>query len=89
MEALGLLGLPSLESTLLALPPSEKARLAVILLGSLDDEADGAVEAAWLDAVARRDHALSTQPDLGRDARDVFRDAPTRRSEDGTEDNLT
>jgi hypothetical protein len=72
------LGLPGLESTLLALPPSEKARLAVILLDSLDDEADGAVEAAWLAEVARRDHALSTQPDLGRDARDVFRDARAR-----------
>ena len=44
----------------LALPPADRADLAALLFGSLDDEPDPDVEAAWSEEIARRIAAIDS-----------------------------
>ena len=70
--------LPDLEAEALKLPAAERARLAEILLESLDALSDEENARLWVEEAARRDAELDADPSRGRPAADVFRDARAR-----------
>jgi putative addiction module component (TIGR02574 family) len=70
--------LPDLEAEALKLSTPERARLAEILLQSLDDVSDEENQRLWHQEAMRRDAELDADPTLGRPAEDVFRDARAR-----------
>jgi putative addiction module component (TIGR02574 family) len=72
------MNLPDLESEALKLPPAERARLAEVLLESLDTLSDAENERLWADEALRRDAALDRDPTLAHAAEDVFREARAR-----------
>lgn len=67
----------SLESQLLTLPPADRARLAEVLLASLDQEGEGGpvaeIEAAWTAEAERRLADLRAGTVAGVPAEQVFR----------------
>jgi putative addiction module component (TIGR02574 family) len=67
-----------LEAEALKLPTAERARLAEILLESLDSLSDEENRRLWNEEAARRDAELDADPARGRPAEDVFRDARAR-----------
>jgi Putative addiction module component len=67
-----------LETELLRLPAEERARLAEILLESLDALSNEENRRLWLEEARRRDAELDADPSRGRPAEDVFRDARAR-----------
>ena len=75
------MNLPDLESEALKLPAAERARLAEVLLESLeslDSLSDAENERLWADEALRRDAALDRDPTLARAAEAVFRGARAR-----------
>ena len=72
------MNLPDLESEALKLPAAERARLAEILLESLDALSDAENQRLWAEEAQRRDAALDHDPTLAQAARDVFREARAR-----------
>jgi putative addiction module component (TIGR02574 family) len=60
-----------LTAAVLRLPPAERARLAEVLLSSLEGE-DASWEAAWLAEAERRDQAADADPTRVRPAADVI-----------------
>ncbi len=65
--------LKKIESDLLKLPLKTRARLAVRLIESLEDEPDAEREKAWLAEAARRDAELRAGKVKGIPAEAVFR----------------
>jgi putative addiction module component (TIGR02574 family) len=72
------MNLPDLESEALKLPAAERARLAEVLLESLDALSEAENERLWADEALRRDAALDRDPTLAQAAEDVFREARAR-----------
>lgn len=72
------MNIADLEAEALKLDVESRARLAAKLLESLDALSDEEHARVWNDEVARRDAALDADPQLGRAAEDVFRDAKAR-----------
>ena len=66
------------EAEALKVPVSERARLAEVLLGSLDSLSEDEHRRAWTDEAARRDAEPDADPSRGRPADEVFRDARAR-----------
>lgn len=66
-----------LESTVLALPEPERARLAGSLVRSLTS-GEETVHAAWLDEAERRDREMGNDADAGAPAEEVLRRARAR-----------
>jgi putative addiction module component (TIGR02574 family) len=62
----------------LKLPVGERARLAEILLESLDTLSEDEHQQLWAEEAARRDAELDADPSMGRPADEVFRDANAR-----------
>ena len=75
MEAVNL---SALEAEALKLPAEERARLAEILLESLDALSDEENKRLWIEEATRRDAELDADPSRGRPAADVLRDARAR-----------
>jgi putative addiction module component (TIGR02574 family) len=67
-----------IETEALKLPVDARARLAEILLESLEALSEEEHRRAWTDEAARRDAELDADPSKGRAAADVFRDARAR-----------
>lgn len=67
-----------IETEALKLPVDARARLAEILLESLDALSEDEHRRAWTEEAARRDAELDADPAKGRAAADVFRDARAR-----------
>jgi putative addiction module component (TIGR02574 family) len=67
-----------LEEEALKLPVGERARLAEILLESLDTLSEDEHRRLWAEEAARRDAELDADPSMGRPADEVFRDARAR-----------
>jgi len=67
-----------LEAEALKLPVGERARLAEVLLSSLDSLSEEEHRRVWTEEAARRDAELDADPTRGRPAADVFRDARAR-----------
>ena len=67
-----------IEAEVLKLPVAARARLAEILLRSLDVLSEEEHQRAWTEEGARRDAELDADPAKGRPAADVFRDARAR-----------
>ena len=72
------MSLVDLEKEALELHVGERARLAEILLESLDTPAVDEHRRLWAEEAARRDAELDADPSLGRPADEVFRDARAR-----------
>jgi putative addiction module component (TIGR02574 family) len=70
--------LVDLEKEALKLPIGERARLAEILLESLDTLSADEHQRLWAEEAARRDAELAADPSMGRPADEVFRDARAR-----------
>jgi putative addiction module component (TIGR02574 family) len=70
--------LVDLEKEALKLPIGERARLAEILLESLDTLSADEHQRLWAEEAARRDAELDADPSMGRPADEVFRDARAR-----------
>jgi putative addiction module component (TIGR02574 family) len=70
--------LVDLEKEALKLPVGERARLAEILLESLDTLSEDEHRRLWAEEAARRDAELDADPSMGRSADEVFRDARAR-----------
>lgn len=68
----------SLEAQLLRLPPGDRARLAELLLTSLDEAAEPDAEAAWAAEAERRLTDLRAGTVAGLPAADVFARAAAR-----------
>ena len=64
-----------LESEILKLEARQRARLAARLLSSLEELSESEHEQLWIEEAVRRDHELEQNPERGRSAGDVFRDA--------------
>lgn len=67
-----------LEVEALKLPVSERARLAEVLLGSLDALSEEEHRREWTDEASRRDAELDLDPSRGRPAHEVFGGARAR-----------
>lgn len=72
------MSLVDLEKEALKLPVGERARLAEILLESLDTLSEDEHRRLWAEEAARRDAELDADPSMGRPAEEVFRDARAR-----------
>jgi len=70
--------LSDLETEALKLPAEERARLAEMLLRSLEALSDEENTRLWMEEARRRDAELDADPSRGRPAEDVFRDARAR-----------
>lgn len=70
--------LRDLETEALKLSAPERARLAEVLLESLDSLSDEEHTRLWVEEAMRRDAELDADPSRGRLAEDVFRDARAR-----------
>jgi hypothetical protein len=64
-----------IEVAALRLRPKDRARLAELLLESLEQLADGEIETLWAEEAIRRDAELDADPTSGRPSADVLRDA--------------
>ena len=64
-----------LEVEALKLAPQERARLAEKLLESLENLSEDENAKLWADEAKRRDQAWDADPEMGRPAAEVFRDA--------------
>lgn len=73
-----LMKLLDLEVEALKLPVSERARLAEVLLNSLDALSEEEHRRQWTDEALRRDAELDADPSRGRLADEVFRNARAR-----------
>jgi hypothetical protein len=67
-----------IEAEALKLPVDARARLAEILLESLDALSEDEHRRAWTEEAARRDAELDADSTKGRAAADVLRDARAR-----------
>ena len=67
-----------IEVEALKLAPHARARLAEKLLLSLENLSDEENARLWAEEAQRRAEALDVNPDLGRPAADVFREARAR-----------
>lgn len=67
-----------IETEALKLPVAARARLAELLLRSLDALSEEEHQRVWTEEAARRDAELDADPTKGRPAADVFRDARAR-----------
>ena len=72
------MNLPDLESEALKLPAAERARLAEVLLESLDSLSGAENERLWADEALRRDASMDRDPNLAHAAEAVFREARAR-----------
>ncbi|MEZ4311200.1 MAG: addiction module protein [Polyangiaceae bacterium] len=70
--------LVDLEVEALKLPVSERARLAEVLLDSLDSLSEEEHRRQWTEEATRRDTELDADPSLGRPADEVLRAARAR-----------
>ena len=70
--------LVDLEKEALKLPIEERARLAEILLESLNTLSPDEHQRLWAEEAARRDAELDADPSMGRPADEVLRDARAR-----------
>jgi putative addiction module component (TIGR02574 family) len=68
------MNIEELEAEALKLSPESRARLAEKLLGSLEPSEDESVP-VWAEEARRRDAQMDADPDSGRAADDVFRQA--------------
>jgi hypothetical protein len=67
-----------LEAAALALDAGARAKLAEMLLRSLDDVSEEEIERLWVEEALRRDAEFDAGTANARDADDVFRDALAR-----------
>jgi putative addiction module component (TIGR02574 family) len=67
-----------LESQALKLDPKARARLAQKLLGSLEELSEEECAQLWAQEAQRRDAQMDAEPESGRPADDVFREARSR-----------
>lgn len=68
----------TLESEALKLDTESRARLAERLLASLDERSEDEAAQAWAAEAQRRDAELDANPEQGRPAEDVLREARSR-----------
>jgi putative addiction module component (TIGR02574 family) len=73
-----LMNLPEPESEALKLAPADRARLAEVLLQSLDDLSAEENQRLWAEEAARRNSGMDENPTLAQPAEEVFRDARAR-----------
>ncbi len=66
------------EAAALDMDSGERARLAEILLRSLEDLSEEEIERLWAEEALRRDEELDSGRATARDAVDVFRDLRAR-----------
>jgi putative addiction module component (TIGR02574 family) len=64
-----------LEKEVLQLPPRSRVRLAERIIESIDDYADGQLEAAWTAEIARRVKEIESGTEKGIAAEQVMKDA--------------
>jgi hypothetical protein len=69
-----------IEAAALALDVGARAKLAEMLLRSLDDVSEEEIERLWVEEALRRDAEFDAGTANARDADDVFRDARARLS---------
>ena len=72
------MSIDELEAEVLKLRPEARARLAERLLDSLEDLSDEENARVWADEAERRSASWDVNPDSGRSAEAVFRDAKSR-----------
>ena len=72
------MSIDELEAEALKLKPEARARLAERLLDSLEDLSDEENARVWAEEAERRSAAWDKNPDSGRPAEAVFRDAESR-----------
>ena len=72
------MSIDELEAEALKLQPAARARLAERLLDSLEDLSDEENARVWAEEAERRSTAWDANPDSGRPADIVFRDAKSR-----------
>ena len=68
----------TLEAEVLKLDTQSRARLAERLLASLDELSEDEAAQAWAAEAQRRDAELDANPEQGRPAEDVVREARSR-----------
>jgi hypothetical protein len=68
------------EAAALALDAVSRAKLAELLLRSLDDGSEEEIARLWAEEALKRDEELDSGNATARDAEDVFRDARARLS---------
>lgn len=66
------------EAAALEMDAGERARLAELLLRSLEDVPEEEIERLWVEEALRRDEELDSGNATARDAEDVFRDLRAR-----------
>jgi hypothetical protein len=66
------------EAAALALDAGRRARLAEMLLRSLEDVSQEEIDRLWAEEALRRDEELDSGNATARDAEDVFRDLRAR-----------
>jgi hypothetical protein len=69
------MSIDEIEVAELRLAPKDRARLAELLLESLEQLADEEIETLWAEEALRRDAELDAEPMSGRPSADVLRDA--------------
>jgi hypothetical protein len=76
---MGRMSIEELEAEAMKLDPKARARLAGKLLESLDTLSEAENEQTWAEEAQRRDRDLDSDPDSGRGADEVLRDARDQR----------
>jgi hypothetical protein len=69
------MSISEIEAAALRLIPKDRARLAELLLESLEELSDEETRALWAQEAIRRDAELDGNPSAGRPSADVLRDA--------------
>ena len=72
------MNISDLETEALNLPAPDRARLAEVLLESLEALSDEENRRLWIEEAQRRDAELDKDPSRGRTSAEVFRDARSR-----------
>jgi hypothetical protein len=72
------MNIEELESQALRLDPKCRARLAERLLGSLEELSDEERAQLWAEEAQRRDVQMDAEPESGRPAAEVFREARSK-----------
>jgi len=67
-----------IEAAALAMDPPARAKLAEMLLRSLEDISQDETDRLWAEEALRRDEELDSGSATARDAEDVFRDLRAR-----------
>jgi len=67
-----------IEAAALAMDPPARAKLAEMLLRSLEDVSHEEIDRLWAEEALRRDEELDSGSATARDAEDVFRDLRAR-----------